>query len=1013
MKRLLNFSSTSKKRGQIEPALNTSSLPKASPSRGDTSPTTSRRPTARKASEPSQLLDLIAAPDALVIRPRPDSAHHLRVAWSKTPTVSEVKGDLSDLAWESNSIQIHGIVGLVSLFSGSYILVITGIADLGNLCSPSRQVYGVTDVLYIPLDYDGAKASLERYINRIRKPVVKQAVRESMQPGDGDSLHVKWQHLPTITPDASSILSSSPSSSGYSTPTTSGVSIGPLANTLADRLSFWKTRRGLDANEASLIASKTTGDHETLGEMLDDIDSGDTASLAPNQAIEDIVTAAVPEPRTSEERYQAVELKVLKEIVRQFTKGGMYFSYTFDLSNSLQRKQQQVERLKKQENILADLNALGDWAKLEPCEGAKPFMEPSPNLPLWQRIDRKFWWNEHLLQPLIESRCHMYILPILQGHFQLTKFHIPTSGELDTPRVGEGEKEEIEVEYVIISRRSRDRGGLRYQRRGIDDKGFVANFVETETIVRLERQETENVFSFVQTRGSIPLFWVQSGYGLKPPPLLDTTRTAEQNMSALKLHFAAVTQRYGTNTCINLAEQHGREGVITDAYRGGMQEANLSDAKYLEWDFHAECRGMRYENISKLTRQLERTFEQQGFYWISGSTTMSQQRGVFRVNCIDCLDRTNVVQSALARIVLESQLETLALLNHPHDGHTQADAVFNDVWANNGDAISRAYAGTSALKGDFTRTGKRDLTGMLNDGINSLARVYTSTFGDWFSQAVIDFLLGNRGLSVFTEFLQNLSSSDPRDALRLSKVREAAIENATAMVVLGDERTVASWTLLSPAEYNVRLSDYFEEKILILTAKAMYIVSYDYSLEKVKKSTRVPLGDILGVQKGAYILSTLNNQTRDPRFNYGMQISFLATRQDTRVTSYSIRNQYVPDGANVHLSSVNMNSKNGTTLSRILSNTTTGNEAVSVAFKSLPVDPQTGAGDDHSSEPLTPQDSINRIIELLVKLCDHFGTVDRGFVSEKDVVSLVEAQKSTTLFSKFEYNFKRLLWLGG
>jgi phosphatidylinositol 4-phosphatase len=57
---------------------------------------------------------------------------------------------------------------------------------------------------------------------------------------------------------------------------------------------------------------------------------------------------------------------------------------------------------------------------------------------------------------------------------------------------------------------------------------------------------------------------------------------------------------------------------------------------------------------------------------------MSQQRGVFRVNCIDCLDRTNVVQSALARAVLESQLETLALLNPPHEGHTQADSVFND-----------------------------------------------------------------------------------------------------------------------------------------------------------------------------------------------------------------------------------------------------------------------------------------------------------------------------------------------
>lgn len=32
------------------------------------------------------------------------------------------------------------------------------------------------------------------------------------------------------------------------------------------------------------------------------------------------------------------------------------------------------------------------------------------------------------------------------------------------------------------------------------------------------------------------------------------------------------------------------------------------------------------------------------------------QRGVFRVNCMDCLDRTNVVQAALARHIMEQQV---------------------------------------------------------------------------------------------------------------------------------------------------------------------------------------------------------------------------------------------------------------------------------------------------------------------------------------------------------------------
>jgi hypothetical protein len=66
------------------------------------------------------------------------------------------------------------------------------------------------------------------------------------------------------------------------------------------------------------------------------------------------------------------------------------------------------------------------------------------------------------------------------------------------------------------------------------------------------------------------------------------------------------------------------------------------------------------------------------FYWISGTTVMSQQRGVFRVNCIDCLDRTNVVQSAFARHVLTTQMEALALLTQPGEGRTVIESVFND-----------------------------------------------------------------------------------------------------------------------------------------------------------------------------------------------------------------------------------------------------------------------------------------------------------------------------------------------
>ena len=46
---------------------------------------------------------------------------------------------------------------------------------------------------------------------------------------------------------------------------------------------------------------------------------------------------------------------------------------------------------------------------------------------------------------------------------------------------------------------------IRFCVRGVDDDGHVANFVETEQLVTLDKSCT----SFVQIRGSVPLFWDQ------------------------------------------------------------------------------------------------------------------------------------------------------------------------------------------------------------------------------------------------------------------------------------------------------------------------------------------------------------------------------------------------------------------------------------------------------------------------------------------------------------------------
>ncbi|CAJ0832162.1 11545_t:CDS:10 [Entrophospora sp. SA101] len=153
----------------------------------------------------------------------------------------------------------------------------------------------------------------------------------------------------------------------------------------------------------------------------------------------------------------------------------------------------------------------------------------SYNLPLWEQVEKTFWWNEHMLKNLIKNEFHSWILPIMQGFVQAEMCEI----------------EGREFDFILISRRSRDRAGLRYQRRGINENGDVANFVD----------EILHLVSFIQVRGSIPIFWSQSPYSLKPKPVLE--RSLGENMEAFKKHFDQLKKKYGAVANVNLTELNG------------------------------------------------------------------------------------------------------------------------------------------------------------------------------------------------------------------------------------------------------------------------------------------------------------------------------------------------------------------------------------------------------------------------------------------------------------------------
>lgn len=64
------------------------------------------------------------------------------------------------------------------------------------------------------------------------------------------------------------------------------------------------------------------------------------------------------------------------------------------------------------------------------------------------------------------------------------------------------------------------------------------------------------------------------------------------------------------------------------------------------------------------------------------------------------------------------------------------------MWADHADLISKAYAGSGALKTDFTRTNKRTKMGVLEDGYKSIMRYVKNNYFDGARQDGFDLVTG-------------------------------------------------------------------------------------------------------------------------------------------------------------------------------------------------------------------------------------------------------------------------------
>ncbi|EEH46943.1 uncharacterized protein PADG_03041 [Paracoccidioides brasiliensis Pb18] len=503
-------------------------------------------------------------------------------------------------------------------------------------------------------------------------------------------------------------------------------------------------------------------------------------------------------------------LNLLKQFLRA---APIYFSYSLDITNSFQRQSQS-----------------------------------DPSLPMWKRADDRFFWNRFIQTDLIDFRSGVsdgtgvrygqlsdvdpFILPVIFGMMNITATKIKS-----TP-----------FTFALITRRSRHRAGTRYFSRGINEQGNVSNYNETEQVVILNDatggmagfggsgmgngKVEENagkdlqVLSFVQTRGSVPVYWTEIS-NLHYTPHLQV-RSVDVALNAARRHFTEQIRIYGDNYLVNLVNQKGREEKVKNAYEQlihtlltSSTEKTDADAlppeklhtveptrhtqemdrlHYVYFDFHNETKGLKWHRAELLlTRLTDGLIKGQYFRGIEAPGNSSGpldirtlQTSVVRTNCMDCLDRTNVVQSMLARWTLTRQFVDVGVLQ---PGESASDDpmfefLFRNMWADNADVVSKLYSGTGALKTDFTRTGERTKAGMLQDGRNSLLRYIRNNFFDGPRQDAFDLFLG--------AYL--LSDSTSGGSLRLADRRPIIIQSVP--YILG-----ASIFMIVVATFSRRLPD--------------------------------------------------------------------------------------------------------------------------------------------------------------------------------------------------------------
>eukprot|EP00833_Pecoramyces_ruminatium_P009944 jgi/Orpsp1_1/1183976/evm.model.c7180000087459.1 len=338
------------------------------------------------------------------------------------------------------------------------------------------------------------------------------------------------------------------------------------------------------------------------------------------------------------------------KLIRYLSRGTFYYADNYDLTRSTQNK----------------------------------FNETGKSMSYLKNTSNNFFWNKYLLKELLNFRKHLLntakkeldesniLLSVIQGFVSIKSIKIDNK----------------DLQICLISRLS----CKNYNAKGIDNDGNIADFIESEIIFSTH----EYIFSFLQIRGNVPIFWDHSQIN-QTESKIELSQDAKSTSPAFNRHFEKMIKKYGHIFIINLLykNENNNENILGKEFNNYFQKSSNSlknFLKKLDYDVHDQYSDNEYNNILNI---ISSDLDKNLYFSTENNKIMNKQRGVIRINCLNCLDQANILQAHIAWYIFNKFISNKNDISNNYNSLISNDSnfktVFKNLWKNNGEHLNKIY----------------------------------------------------------------------------------------------------------------------------------------------------------------------------------------------------------------------------------------------------------------------------------------------------------------------------------